>query len=60
MEMHLKLNMFQYNIGKFNDWIHMEVGKLASRGQEANDLLTYLWKPYHPVVVDQKFVAYIE
>ena len=44
---------------KFNNWIRIEVGKLASRGQEANDLLTYLWKSYQ-VVADKKFVAYIE
>ena len=59
MDMHLNLPTFQHNIGKFNDWIRIEVGKLASRGQEANDLLTYLWKSYH-VVADKKFVAYIE
>ena len=46
-------------IGKFNDWICIEVGKLASRGQEANSLLTYLWKSYQ-VVADKKFMAYIE
>ena len=59
MDMHLKLPTFQHDIGKFNDWIRIEVGKLASRGQEANDLLTYLWKSYQ-VVADKKFVAYIE
>ena len=42
MDMHLKLPTFQQDTQKFNDWIHIEVGKLASRGQEANDLLTYL------------------
>ena len=31
MDMHLKLPIFQHDIGKFNDWIHIEVGKLASR-----------------------------
>ena len=35
------------------------MGKLASRGQEANDLLTYLWKSYQ-VVANKKFMAYIE
>ena len=59
MDMHLKLPTFQHDIGKFNDWIQIEVGKLASRGQEASDLLTYLWKSYQ-VVADEKFVAYIE
>ena len=58
-DMHLKLPTFQHNIGKFNNWIRIEVGKLASRGQEANDLLTYLWKAYQ-VVANKKFVAYIE
>ena len=32
---------------------------MASRGQEASNLLTYLWKSYQ-VVADKKFVAYIE
>ena len=59
MDMHLKLPTFQHDIGKINDWICIEVGKLASRGQEVNNLLTYLWKSYQ-VVADKKFVAYIE
>ena len=59
MDMHLKLPTFQHDIGKFNDWIQIEVGKLASRGQEASDLLMYLWKSYQ-VVADKKFIAYIE
>ena len=59
MDMHLKLPTFQHDIGKFNDWIRIEVGKLASRGQEASDLLMYLWKSYQ-VVADKKFIAYIE
>ena len=36
-----------------------EVAKLASKGQEASDLSTYLWKAYF-VVNDKKFVAYIK
>ena len=59
MDMHLKLPTLQDDIGKFNNWIQIKVGKLASRGQEANDLLTYLWKLYQ-VVADKKFMAYIE
>ena len=59
MDMHLKLPTFQHNNGKFNNWTHIEVGKLASRGQEANDLLTYLWRSYQ-VVADKKFVSYIK
>ena len=59
MDIHLKLPTFQHNIRKFNDWIRIEVGKLASRGQEATDLLTYLRKSYQ-VVANKKFVAYIE
>ena len=59
MDTHLKLPTFQHDIRKFNNWIRVEVGKLASRGQEANDLLTYLWKSYQ-VVADKKFLAYIE
>ena len=59
MDMHLKLPTLQHDIGKFNDWIRIKVGKLASRGQEASDLLTCLWKSYQ-VVADKKFIAYIE
>ena len=59
MDKHLKLPTFQHDIGKINDWIRIEVGKLASIGQEASDLLTYLWKSYQ-VVADKKFVAYIK
>ena len=59
MDMHLKLPTFHHDIRKFNDWIQIEVGKLASRGQEASNLLTYLWKSYQ-VVADKKFVVYIE
>ena len=59
MDMHLKLPTFQHDIGKFNDWIQIEVGKLASRGQEASDLFTDLWKSYQ-VVARKKFIAYIE
>ena len=56
---YLKLPTFQHDIRKFNDWIQIKVGKLASRGQEASDLLTYLWKSYL-VVADKKFIAHIE
>ena len=59
MDMHLKLPTFQHNIGKFNDWIQIKVGKLASRRQEASDLLMYLWKSYQ-VVAEKNIVAYIE
>ena len=59
MDMHLKLPTFQHDIRKFNDWIRIEVGKLVSRGQEANALLTYLWKSYQ-VVANKKYVVYIE
>ena len=41
------------------DCIWIKVGNLASRGQEASDLLTYLWESYE-VVADKKFIAYIE
>ena len=59
MDMHLKLPTFLHDIGKFNDWIRIKVGKLASRGQETSDILMYLWESYQ-VVADKKFVAYIE
>ena len=60
MDMHLKPPTFQHDIGKFNDWIRIEVEKLASRGQEASDLLMYLWKSYQVVAKNKKIVAYIE
>ena len=59
MEMRLKLPTFHYDIRKFNNWICTKVGKLASRGQETSNLITYLRKSYQ-VVADQKFVVYIE
>ena len=59
MEMHHKLPSINHNITKFNNWVQVEVAKFASRGQEASDLLTYLWKA-HLVITDKKFVAYIE
>ena len=46
IEMHLKLPATNHKIMKFNDQVHSVVAKLVSREQEANDLLTYLWKAY--------------
>ena len=34
------------NITKFNEWVEDQVSILQSQGEEAHDLLTYLWKTY--------------
>ena len=47
------------NITKFNEWVEEQVAILQSRGEEAHDLLTYLWKTYQKAP-DAKFVEYIQ
>ena len=47
------------NIAKFNEWVEEQVAILQSRGEEAHDLLTYLWKTYQNVP-DAKFMEYIQ
>ena len=47
------------NITKFNDWVEEQVVILQSRGEEAHDLLTYLWKTYEKAP-DAKFIEYIQ
>ena len=34
------------NIVEFNDWVCNQVGQLHASGEEATDLLAYLWKTY--------------
>ena len=46
MDMALHLSTLQGNITEFSDWVHEQVGQLATRGTIAPDLLTYLWKTY--------------
>ena len=46
------------NITKFNKWVEEQVAILQSRGEEAHNLLTYLWKTYQKAL-DAKFIEYI-
>ncbi|KAL7565367.1 hypothetical protein ACA910_013587 [Epithemia clementina (nom. ined.)] len=57
--MGLQLNNYAGDITKFNNWVKLQVEKLAARGQEASDLLTYLWKAYAHAP-DPKFIKYID
>ena len=47
------------SITKFNKWVEEQVAILQSRGEEAHDLLTYLWKTYQKAP-DAKFIEYIQ
>ena len=47
------------NITKFNEWVEEQVAILQSRGEEAHNLLTYLWKTYQKAP-DAKFMEYIQ
>ena len=47
------------NITKFNEWVEEQVTILQSRGEEAHNLLTYLWKTYQKAP-DAKFIEYIQ
>ena len=47
------------NITKLNEWVEEQVAILQSRGEEAHDLLTYLWKTYQKAP-DAKFIEYIQ
>ena len=38
-----KLEAQKGNIMKFTDWVEEQVAVLQSRGEEAHDLLTFLW-----------------
>ena len=59
VEMTQQLEDQKRNITKFNKWVEEQVIILQSRGEEAHDLLTYLWKTYQKAP-DAKFVEYIQ
>ena len=54
-----QLETHKGNITKFNEWVEEQVAILQSRGEEAHDLLTYLWKTYQKAP-DAKFIEYIQ
>ena len=54
-----QLEAHKGNITKFNKWVKEQVAILHSRGEEAHDLLTYLWKTYQKAP-DTKFIEYIQ
>ena len=59
VDMTQQLEAHKGNITKFNEWVEEQVAILHSRGEEAHDLLTYLWKTYQRAP-DAKFVEYIQ
>ena len=59
MDMTQQLENHKENITKFNEWVEEQVVILQSRGEEAHNLLTYLWKTYQRAP-DVKFVEYIQ
>ena len=59
VDMTQQLETQKGNITKFNEWVEEQVAILQSRGEEAHDLLTYLWKTYQKAP-DAKFVEYIQ
>ncbi|KAL7566243.1 hypothetical protein ACA910_011306 [Epithemia clementina (nom. ined.)] len=59
VDMTLQLDHYGGDINKFNHWVKLQVEKLAARGQEASDLLTYLWKAYAHAP-DPKFIKYMD
>ena len=59
VDMTQQLEAHKGNITKFNKWVEEQVGILHSRGEEAHDLLTYLWKTYQGAP-DAKFMEYIQ
>ena len=54
-----KLLLLKGNITEFNRWVRKQMGRLHARGQEAVDLLYYLWKAYK-APPDDEFVIYIK
>ena len=46
IDMSQQLEANKGNITKFNEWVKEQVAILHSRGEEAHELLTYLWKTY--------------
>ena len=59
VDMAQQLETQKENITKFNECVEEQVTILQSRGEEAHDLLTYLWKTYQKAP-DAKFVEYIQ
>ena len=59
VDMTQQLEAQKGNITKFNEWVEEQVAILQSRGEEAHDLLTYLWKTYQKAP-DAKFIEYIQ
>ena len=59
IDMTQQLEAHKGNITKFNKWVEEQVAILHSRGEEAHDLLTYLWKTYQRAP-DAKFMEYIQ
>ena len=59
VDMTQQLETHKGNITKFNKWVEEQVTILQSRGEEAYDLLTYLWKTYQKAP-DAKFVEYVQ
>ena len=59
VDMAQQLETQKGNITKFNEWVEEQVAILQSRGEEAHNLLTYLWKTYQKAL-DAKFVEYIQ
>ena len=59
VDMTQQLETHKGNITKFNKRVEEQVAILHSRGEEAHDLLTYLWKTYQRAS-DAKFVEYIQ
>ena len=45
------------NVTEFNDWAQSQVGQLHASGEQAEDLLAYLWKTY--LSADRDFVKYV-
>ncbi|KAL7575398.1 hypothetical protein ACA910_007306 [Epithemia clementina (nom. ined.)] len=59
VDMAHQLETYGGDITKFNNWVKLQVERLAARGQQAGDLLTYLWKAYASAP-DPKFVKYLD
>ena len=59
VDMTQQLEGHKGNTMKFDEWVKEQVAILHSRGEEAHDLLTYLWKTYQRAP-DAKFMDYIQ
>ena len=59
VDMAQQLEIQTGNITKFNEWVEEQVAIIQSRGEEAHNLLTYLWKTYQKAL-DAEFVEYIQ